>query len=264
MPRWSLLRTNRHCFAMLLACSLLPAGCGSNGAAPARAQDQTVPAAGQDVGEETKREDAAASEKRSSEAPKDKDKHPAHPANRLAQETSPYLLQHAHNPVDWWPWGPEALQKAKSENKPIFLSIGYSSCHWCHVMERESFMDEQIAKILNEHFICIKVDREERPEIDMIYMTALHVFYQATGAGRSGGWPLSMFLTPDAEPFFGGTYFPARDGDRGAAIGFLTIAQRVHETWTEKEELLRTDAKTLTRLVKSELESQWPDRKSVV
>src|SRR6478672_2889361 len=137
------------------------------------------------------------------------------PANRLAKETSPYLLQHAHNPVDWYPWGDEALAKSKKEGKLIFLSVGYSSCHWCHVMERESFLDEEIAAYLNKHFVCIKVDREERPDIDSIYMTALSVYNQLAKTGRGGGWPMSMFLTPEAEPVFGGTYFPARDGDRG-------------------------------------------------
>src|SRR5262245_64073365 len=121
---------------------------------------------------------------------------PAKRENRLAKETSPYLLQHAHNPVDWFPWGPEALEKAKRDGKPIFLSIGYSSCHWCHVMERESFEDAEIAKFLNEHFICIKVDREERPDIDSIYMTALHVYKQLASTGRGSGWTLLMFLRP--------------------------------------------------------------------
>src|SRR6266478_7688503 len=129
--------------------------------------------------------------------PQDKDK-PKH-TNRLAKEQSPYLLMHAHNPTDWYPWGPEAFEKAKKEKKLIFLSIGYSSCYWCHVMERESFNNEEVAKILNESFICIKVDREERPDIDHIYMTALQT--QRSG----GGWPLSMFLLPDARPIVGGT-----------------------------------------------------------
>lgn len=124
--------------------------------------------------------------------------------NRLAQETSPYLLQHANNPVDWYPWGPEALERAKREDKPILVSIGYSACHWCHVMERESFEHKDVAAIMNEHFINIKIDREERPDIDQIYMDAVQVL---TG---QGGWPLNMFLTPDAKPFYGGTYFPPR------------------------------------------------------
>jgi hypothetical protein len=125
--------------------------------------------------------------------------------NHLIHETSPYLLQHAHNPVDWYPWGEEAFERARRENKPIFLSIGYSACHWCHVMERESFEDEEIARVLNEHFVSIKVDREEHPEVDALYMNAVQLM---TGGG---GWPLSVFLTPDLKPFFGGTYFPPRD-----------------------------------------------------
>ena len=126
------------------------------------------------------------------------------PANRLIHETSPYLQQHAHNPVDWHPWGPEALVRALREDKPILLSIGYSACHWCHVMEHESFEDTDVARVMNELFVCIKVDREERPDLDKIYQTA-HQFL----AGRPGGWPLNMFLTPtDHMPFFGGTYFP--------------------------------------------------------
>lgn len=123
--------------------------------------------------------------------------------NKLIDETSPYLLQHAHNPVDWFPWSEEALQKAKNENKPILVSIGYSSCHWCHVMEKESFENEEVAKIMNDHFVCIKIDREERPDLDQIYMDAIQVM------GGQGGWPLNVFLTADAQPFYGGTYFPS-------------------------------------------------------
>src|SRR5262245_6684933 len=126
-------------------------------------------------------------------------------ANRLANETSPYLLQHAHNPVDWYPWGPEALAKARELDRPIFLSIGYSACHWCHVMERESFEDRATAEQLNRDFVAIKVDREERPDLDDIYMAAV----QALTGG--GGWPMSVFLTPELEPFYGGTYFPPDD-----------------------------------------------------
>lgn len=176
--------------------------------------------------------------------------------NRLAEETSPYLLLHAHNPVDWYPWGEEALAKAKKENKLIFLSIGYSSCHWCHVMERESFLDDEIAALLNKHFVCIKVDREERPEIDSIYMTSLQVFMQLSGQGRSGGWPLSMFLTPSGDPFFGGTYFPARTGDRGRSTGFLTIVERIQQVWEKEPEKVAADAATLTKFVKQELEAR--------
>jgi hypothetical protein len=131
------------------------------------------------------------------------------PVNRLAGEKSPYLLQHRHNPVDWYPWGPEAFEKAKREGKPIFLSIGYSTCHWCHVMERESCEDRATAAVLNDHFVSIKVDREERPDVDKIYMT----YVQArTG---SGGWPLNVFLTPDRQPFYGGTYCHPRDARGG-------------------------------------------------
>jgi hypothetical protein len=178
--------------------------------------------------------------------------------NRLANETSPYLLLHAHNPVDWYPWGPEALERARREKKVIFLSIGYSSCHWCHVMERESFLDEEIAAFMNEHFVCIKVDREERPDVDTIYMTSLHVYNQLSGSGRGGGWPLSMFLTPEGQPFFGGTYFPARDGDRGASTGFSSLLQRVHEIWSANAEKVEADAEMITRYVKEQLESRQP------
>src|SRR5450755_24177 len=125
--------------------------------------------------------------------------------NRLSNETSPYLLQHAHNPVDWYPWGEEALSKARQEDKPILLSIGYSSCHWCHVMEHESFENEETAALMNRHFVSIKVDREERPDLDSIYMQAVQAL---TG---QGGWPMTMFLTPDGRPFSGGTYFPPND-----------------------------------------------------
>src|SRR5262245_39481614 len=182
-----------------------------------------------------------------------KDDKPKH-SNRLAKETSPYLLLHAHNPVDWYPWGEEALTKAKAEKKLIFLSIGYSSCHWCHVMERESFLDEEIAAFLNKHYVCIKVDREERPDVDSIYMTSLYTFNRLSGSRAGGGWPLSMFLTPDGEPFFGGTYFPARDGDRGAATGLFTIIQRVQEVWKEKPDNIRDDAKVIVKYTKAELE----------
>ena len=170
-------------------------------------------------------------------------------ANRLAKESSPYLLLHAHNPVDWHPWGEEALAKAKQEGKLIFLSIGYSSCYWCHVMERESFMDDEIAAYLNEHFVCIKIDREERPDIDEIYMTALQIM------NRSGGWPLSMFLTPEAKPFWGGTYFPPRDRADGAP-GFLKIIQTMQQAWTEKKEQVNEAADQVAKLVKLNLETE--------
>ena len=145
-------------------------------------------------------------------------------ANALGDETSPYLIQHAHNPVDWYPWGPEAFARAKAENKAIFLSIGYSTCHWCHVMERESFEDEDIARLMNEYFVCIKIDRERRPDVDEFYMTAVHVL------GQRGGWPMSSFLTPDGEPFFGGTYFPPPR--------FTDLLHRVHTAWNGQRDQL--------------------------
>ncbi len=148
--------------------------------------------------------------------------------NRLIQETSPYLLQHAHNPVDWYPWSDEAFAKAKEENKPVLLSIGYSACHWCHVMERESFENEQIAQLMNDLFINIKVDREERPDLDEIYMNAVQML-----TGR-GGWPMTMFLTPDRQPFYGGTYFPPED--RHGMPGFLRILQGVAQAYRDKPE----------------------------
>lgn len=152
-------------------------------------------------------------------------------SNKLINEKSPYLLQHAHNPVDWYPWGDEAFEKAKSEDKPVFLSIGYSSCHWCHVMERESFEDIEVAELLNKNFISIKVDREERPDIDHLYMEAC-----TTMTGR-GGWPLSLFLTPDKKPFYAGTYFPKTD--RYGISGLITILLALSSLWrTEKEKCL--------------------------
>ena len=173
------------------------------------------------------------------------------PANRLAQETSPYLLLHAHNPVDWYPWGPEAFAKAKADGKLIFLSIGYSSCHWCHVMERESFMDDEIAAYLNEHFVCVKVDREERPDVDEIYMTALHIYFQLVGSPQTGGWPLSMFLTPDALPLTGGTYFPPRDVE--GREGFLSVLSRVQGIWKKDPKLVAERGKQLADFVKDSL-----------
>ncbi len=164
-------------------------------------------------------------------------------ANRLARETSPYLLMHAHNPVDWYAWGPEAFEKARKEGKLIFLSVGYSSCYWCHVMERKVFMNETIAKTMNDNFVCIKVDREERPDVDDIYMTALQVYYQAIGAQSGGGWPLSMFITPDGKPVAGGTYFPPEDTDK--SMGFPSILGRLTDLWKDKREQLEGNADIL-------------------
>jgi len=163
--------------------------------------------------------------------------------NHLIAEKSPYLQQHAHNPVDWYPWGDQAFDKARSEDKPIFLSIGYSTCHWCHVMERESFESEEIAEIINRFFVPIKVDREERPDVDRIYMTYVQA---ATG---SGGWPMSVFLTPDLKPFFGGTYFPP--DDRYGRPGFPTLLERIASAWREQRaEIAETSGNVISQLKK--------------
>src|SRR5215210_7068590 len=150
------------------------------------------------------------------------------PQNRLINETSPYLLQHADNPVDWYPWGDEALERAKAEDKPILVSIGYSACHWCHVMERESFEDPEIAALMNERFVCIKVDREERPDVDAIYMEAVQAM---TG---HGGWPLNAFLTPEGAPFFAGTYFPP--DPRPGMPSWPQVLIGVADAWSERRD----------------------------
>jgi uncharacterized protein YyaL (SSP411 family) len=157
-------------------------------------------------------------------------------ANRLATSTSPYLLQHADNPVDWYPWSPEALERARREDKPILLSIGYAACHWCHVMERESFEDPEVARLMNEWFVCVKVDREERPDLDAIYMAAVQAM---TG---HGGWPMTVFLTPDGRPFYGGTYFPPVD--RHGLPAFRRVLEAVHDAWVHRREevLAQSDA----------------------
>ncbi len=172
---------------------------------------------------------------------------PANPAhsNRLANEKSPYLLQHAHNPVDWYPWGEEAFEKARRENKPIFLSIGYSTCHWCHVMAHESFENAEIAAIMNHEFVNIKVDREERPDVDRVYMT----FVQATTGG--GGWPMSVWLTPDLKPFVGGTYFPPED--RYGQPAFRKVLERIATAWKEDHEKI---AESGSKIVGALRESQ--------
>jgi len=158
--------------------------------------------------------------------------------NRLAYETSPYLLQHADNPVDWYPWGEEAFARARRENKPIFLSIGYSTCYWCHVMEKESFEDPEVAAILNRYFVAVKVDREERPEIDAVYMRA----YQRMSGG-AGGWPLNLFLTPEGKPFYGGTYFPKER--RGGWPAFREVLLAVAREWEANESKLRAEAERI-------------------
>src|SRR5689334_390112 len=161
--------------------------------------------------------------------------------NRLAHETSPYLLQHRNNPVDWHPWGPEALTRSKIEGKPIFLSIGYSACHWCHVMEHESFENEAIAKLMNEHFVNIKVDREERPDLDHIYMSAVQLL-----TGR-GGWPMSVFLTPDLQPFYGGTYWPP--SARMGMPGFDQVLLAVADAWRNRRAQAIEHAAELTEQI---------------
>src|ERR687895_1204756 len=149
-------------------------------------------------------------------------------ANRLVDETSPYLLQHKDNPVDWWAWGPEALEAARREDRPILLSIGYSACHWCHVMERESFEDEETARYMNEHFVNIKVDREERPDVDALYMEAVQ------GLTRRGGGPMNVFLDPDGVPFYGGTYFPP--DERAGMPSFRMVMEGGVDAFSRKRE----------------------------
>lgn len=164
--------------------------------------------------------------------------------NRLQHEHSPYLLQHAANPVDWYPWGEEAFTRAQAEDRPIFLSIGYSTCHWCHVMAHESFEDKQVAALLNETFVCIKVDREERPDIDNLYMSAAHVMKQR------GGWPLTIIMTPDKKPFFAGTYFPKQSGL--GRIGMLELVPRIKELWHTQREQINSSAAEVTSVLQQE------------
>jgi uncharacterized protein YyaL (SSP411 family) len=176
---------------------------------------------------------------------------PKSSSNRLAREKSPYLLQHAHNPVDWFPWGAEAFAKARAEDKPIFLSVGYSTCHWCHVMEHESFESAAIAAFLNEHFVSIKVDREERPDVDQVYMT----FIQATSG--HGGWPMSVWLTPELRPFTGGTYFPPTDVP--GRPGFITVLRRIAELWKSDRKQIEEKAHSLlSALREAEMEVVKP------
>lgn len=163
--------------------------------------------------------------------------------NRLFLESSPYLLQHAHNPVNWYPWGDEAFEMAKKLNRPVLLSVGYSTCHWCHVMEEESFENIEIAKVMNENYIAIKVDREERPDVDAIYMAAVRAMT------RSGGWPMTVWLTPDRKPYYGGTYFVARDGDRGASVGFLTLLKRLKEVYDVQPDKVAESSEALAETI---------------
>jgi len=175
--------------------------------------------------------------------------------NRLANEKSPYLLQHAHNPVDWYPWGPEAFEKARAEDKPIFLSIGYSTCHWCHVMERESFESDAIAQLLNRDYVPIKVDREERPDVDRIYMT----FVQAITGG--GGWPMSVWLTPDLKPFFGGTYFPPQN--RWGQPGFASVLSQISAAWRDDRPQILESARDVVAQLQKQAAVE-PGRESAI
>src|SRR5215218_1021788 len=161
-------------------------------------------------------------------------------ANRLTRETSPYLLQHKDNPVDWYPWGEEALEKARTEDKPVLLSVGYSACHWCHVMERESFEDEKTAALMNENFINIKVDREERPDIDGIYMQAVQAL---TG---HGGWPMTVFLTPFGAPFYGGTYYPPEE--RQGMPSFRRVMSAVNDAYRNRREAVARTSQQLREI----------------
>ncbi|MCZ7585455.1 MAG: thioredoxin domain-containing protein [Deltaproteobacteria bacterium] len=166
--------------------------------------------------------------------------------NRLIRETSPYLLQHAHNPVNWYPWGDEAFSDAKALGRPVLLSVGYSTCHWCHVMEHESFEDEHIARFINEHYIPVKVDREERPDVDAIYMQAVQMM---TG---HGGWPMTVWLTPDRRPYYGGTYYPPYDGDRGQPIGFLSLLGRLEHVFKNQPSHVEDSAKRVAEAIRSQ------------
>jgi uncharacterized protein YyaL (SSP411 family) len=167
--------------------------------------------------------------------------------NRLFLESSPYLRQHAHNPLNWYPWGDEAFETAKKLHRPVLLSVGYSTCHWCHVMEEESFDNEEIARYLNENYVTIKVDREERPDVDAIYMTAVQML---TGGG---GWPMTVWLTPDRKPFYGGTYFPAHDGDRGARVGFITLLRKFKETYDTQADRVAQASAQLAQSIQANL-----------
>ena len=160
-------------------------------------------------------------------------------ANALANETSPYLLQHRDNPVDWYPWGPEAFEAARASGKPIFLSIGYATCHWCHVMERESFEDAAVAALMNERFVCVKVDREERPDVDAVCMEAVQAM---TG---HGGWPLNVFLTPDQVPFYGGTYFPPQP--RHGMPAWSAVLEAVGDAWATKRDEIRVQGERMAQ-----------------
>ena len=230
-----------------IACACSDGGCGAAQAPPSASAEPTAKPS-PDIGPDLRKKlEAALKEKGGDYVPRTKhktaDSKPKY-TNRLILQTSPYLLQHAHNPVNWFPWGDEAFQIARALGRPLFLSVGYSTCHWCHVMEEESFEDEEIAKYLNENYICIKVDREERPDVDSIYMAAVHQLRSR------GGWPMSVWLTPERTPFFAGTYFPARDGDRGSRKGFLSIIQEQKRRFVENPAGVAKEARRIADQVK--------------
>src|SRR3954470_11174202 len=172
-------------------------------------------------------------------------------ANRLAAETSPYLLQHAENPVDWYPWGEEALARARAEDKPLIVSIGYSACHWCHVMERESFENPDTAALMNEHFVCVKVDREERPDVDAIYMDAVQAM---TG---HGGWPLNAFLTPEGVPFYAGTYYPPEP--RHGMPSWRNVLDGIARAWDEQRDDIIDSAERIVGRLQATAALEAPD-----
>ena len=194
----------------------------------------------------------------SKEKPQQKEKLNGQDPNQLIHESSPYLLQHAYNPVNWMAWGEKAFKKAKEEDKPIFLSIGYSTCHWCHVMAHESFEDKQVAKLINETFIPIKVDREERPDIDKIYMTVCHMMT------RRGGWPLTIIMTPDKKPFFAGTYIPKHG--RFGQPGLSDLIKQIRDLWQNQRDKALESAEEITLAlenVTSESPGEVPDQKTL-
>jgi len=218
---------------------------------PGRHESGSPPGAEERTAELVKRLEAALAGRGSDYEPRTRHRLPDGTAkfmNRLILESSPYLLQHAHNPVDWYSWGGEAFAAARRRGVPVLLSVGYSTCHWCHVMEEESFEDEEIATYLNEHYVAIKVDREERPDVDSIYMAAVQAM-----TGR-GGWPMTVWLLHDRTPMFGGTYFPARDGDRGTSTGFLTLLMRMHEIFTTEPERAVESAARISQNIRARLE----------
>jgi len=212
---------------------------------------QTLPGAPSPAGDLARKLSAAWKTRASRYQPRTKHLTPAGEpryTNRLLLESSPYLLQHAHNPVNWYPWGDEAFQAAGKLGRPVLLSVGYSTCHWCHVMEEESFEDIEIARYLNENYIAVKVDREERPDVDSIYMTAVQAL-----TGGHGGWPMTVWLTPDRKPFYGGTYFPPRDGDRGAGTGFLTHLGKLKSIYDGEPDRVAESAAEITRAISESL-----------